>query len=413
MCKPNYTMSATISVVCYVSKVLSNGESPLMLRITKNRKRSFKSLGVSTKPEYWDFKKNEPKPNCPNKDYINKLILSTKAEYQSKLIESIAFDEEFTANSLLNDNKEKIKPQTVEEFYQRLISDLKDKGNVGNSYVYLNSYNSLKNFNNGKKLAYTFGNIDASFLQKYENWLYSKNLQETTISFLFRTLRATYNKAVESKATKKGKNPFESFKVGKFSTQTTKRALSKKDVLRLKNYDTSQTTQIRAFAHDIFVFSYLSGGISFVDIANLTAENIAENRLVYKRQKTGGNINLKLSDEATKIIHKYNDYQQNGLYLFPILHIDRHKTPMQKRNRVHKVCHQVNEELRDMGKELKMTCDVTTYVARHSFATVLKKSGVNIGIISESLGHSDLKTTQIYLDSFENTQIDNALKNLL
>jgi len=406
-------MNVTISVICYSCKVLSNGESPLMLRVFKNGKRSLKSLGTSTKPEYWDFKKNEPKPNAPNKDYINQLILNAKSQYQKLVIQKKVNDEEFTANSLLNEEKNEIRPQTVEEFYQYLIYDLRNKGNVGNSYAYLNSYNSLKNFNNGKKLIYTFGSIDTSFLQKYENWLHSKNLKETTISFLFRTLRATYNKAIENKATKKGKNPFETFKVGKFSTKTTKRALSKNDVLRLKNYDTSKTSQIRELAHDIFVFSYLSGGISFVDVANLTAENIVENRLVYKRQKTGGNINLKLSDEAIKIIHKYNDYQQNGLYLFPILHIDRHKTPMQKSNRVHKICHQVNQELREIGKELKITCDVTTYVARHSFATVLKKSGVNIGIIQEALGHNDLSTTQIYLDSFENTQIDAAMANLL
>jgi site-specific recombinase XerD len=406
-------MATTINVLCYKSKTLANGEHPLVIRVCKDRKLKYQSLGISVNPKYWDFNKNEPKPNSPNKDYINKLILSKKAEYQSKLIEKTALEEEFTASSLLNDNKEKIKPLTVEEFYQHLISDLKDKGNVGNSYVYLNSYNSLKNFNNGKQLVYTFGNIDTLFLQKYENWLRGKNLKETTISFLFRTLRATYNKAVESKATKKGKNPFEGFKVGKFNTKTTKRALSKADILNLKNYNTSQTSQIKTLAHDIFVFSYLSGGISFVDIANLTARNIVDNRLIYKRQKTGGNINLKLSDEANKIIRKYEDYQQNGLYLFPILHIDRHKTPMQKRNRVHKVCHQINKELRDIAKELKITCDLTTYVARHSFATVLKKSGVNIGIISEALGHSDLSTTQIYLDSFENEQIDAAMKHLL
>ena len=85
---------------------------------------------------------------------------------------------------------------------------------------------------------------------------------------------------------------------------------------------------------------------------------------------------------------------------------------MQKTNRVRKVCHQVNQELRALGKELGISADVTTYVARHSFATVLKKSGVNIGIISQALGHQDIKTTQIYLDSFDNEQIDEAMKFL-
>ena len=86
---------------------------------------------------------------------------------------------------------------------------------------------------------------------------------------------------------------------------------------------------------------------------------------------------------------------------------------MQKKNRVHKVCHEVNLELRTLGKELGISADVTTYVARHSFATVLKKSGVNIGIISQALGHQDIKTTQIYLSKFDNEQLDEAMKNLL
>jgi site-specific recombinase XerD len=86
---------------------------------------------------------------------------------------------------------------------------------------------------------------------------------------------------------------------------------------------------------------------------------------------------------------------------------------MQKANRTHKICYQVNKELRALGKELRISADVTTYVARHSFATVLKKSGVNIGIISQALGHQDIQTTQIYLSKFDNEQVDDAMQNLL
>ena len=110
---------------------------------------------------------------------------------------------------------------------------------------------------------------------------------------------------------------------------------------------------------------------------------------------------------------KYIDYQKKAIYLFPILHGKKHITPMQKSNRVHKVCHQINQELKLLAKELNIKSEVTTYVARHSFATILKKSGVNIGIISEALGHQDIKTTQIYLSRFDNEQVDEAMKNLL
>lgn len=406
-------MDATISVICYKSKTLANGEHPLMLRIAQDGKSTYKSLKISVAAKYWDFKKNEPKTNAPNKDLIQKIILKTKLDYQQKILEKKANSEEFTAISLINEKKEEVKAKTVEEFYLSIIEDLRQKGRIGNSYAYLNSYNTLRNFNKGKKLNYTFSHIDVSFCKKYEDWMRSKGNKDTTLSYQFRTLRATYNKAIEAKIVAREKNPFIEYKLSHFNTKTIKRALSKKDILKIINADCTNHSKLRQLTHDLFSFSYLCGGISFVDIANLTRQNIVEDRLIYQRQKTHGNINLLLSKEASTIIAKYSTYQQEAEYLFPILHCKRHITPMQKSNRVHKICHQVNTELRAFAKELGITAEVTTYVARHSFATILKKSGVNIGIISQALGHQDIKTTQIYLSKFDNEQVDDAMKNLL
>ena len=100
------------------------------------------------------------------------------------------------------------------------------------------------------------------------------------------------------------------------------------------------------------------------------------------------------------------------MYLFPIL-TECHKTELQRENRLHKMIALINNRLKQIGKELNLPIPLTTYVSRHSFATVLKRSGVNIALISETLGHSDLKTTQIYLDAFENEEIGKALDNLL
>ena len=406
-------MDATISVICYKSKTLANGEHPLMLRIAQDGKSTYKSLKISVAAKYWDSKKNEPKTNAPNKDLIQKIILKTKLDYQQKILEKKANSEEFTAISLINEKKEEVKAKTVEEFYLSIIEDLRQKGRIGNSYAYLNSYNTLRNFNKGKKLNYTFSHIDVSFCKKYEDWMRSKGNKDTTLSYQFRTLRATYNKAIEAKIVAREKNPFIEYKLSHFNTKTIKRALSKKDILKIINADCTNHSKLRQLTHDLFSFSYLCGGISFVDIANLTRQNIVEDRLIYQRQKTHGNINLLLSKEASTIIAKYSTYQQEAEYLFPILHCKRHITPMQKSNRVHKICHQVNTELRAFAKELGITAEVTTYVARHSFATILKKSGVNIGIISQALGHQDIKTTQIYLSKFDNEQVDDAMKNLL
>ncbi len=407
-------MDATISVICFKSKTLANGEHPLMLRITKDRKRTMKSLGITVHPDNWDFDRNEPKNKCPNRKYIQQIIFKVKSEYQTKVLEKSAYAEEYTAATLLHETDHTpIKSETVDNFYLQIIDRLKREGTIGNAYAYQNSYNVLRNFNENKPLNFPFSQIDELFLNRFESWLRSKGNKETTMSFQMRTLRAMFNRAIKAKIVAKEKNPFMDYKVSKFSTKTPKRALCKSDTLKLIQADYSKRGRDFQMAQDFFVFSYLCGGIAFVDIANLTPANIIDGRLIYNRQKTHGAINIPLSEQAVSIITKYEEYCTYSGYLFPILDQRRHTTPLQKKNRIHKVCRRVNLTLKKIANELGIKMPVTTYVARHSFATVLKKSGVNISIISEALGHQSLKTTQIYLDSFENSQIDEAMKNLL
>ena len=204
-----------------------------MLRIAQNGKSKYKSLRISINAKHWDFDKNIPKPNCPNKELINKIILKTRLEFQEKLLEKKANEEEFTASSLIHEKKEEIKAQTVEEFYLSLIAELKGKGQVGTSYAYLNSYRMLKNFNKGKKLNYTFSHINVSFCRKYEEWLRARGNKDTSISYQFRTLRAAFNRAIEAKVVSRDKNPFTEYKLSHLNTKTMKRALSKKDILKI------------------------------------------------------------------------------------------------------------------------------------------------------------------------------------
>lgn len=213
-------------------------------------------------------------------------------------------------------------------------------------------------------------------------------------------------------------SPFKKFKVGKLWTQTRKRAIHKEDVQKLKEFDLSTLikypTPYLEFARDIFMFSYLTAGINFKDIATLRYCDLDNGRIYYSRHKTQKNMNTILLPDALKILNKYIKKDAGAEdYIFPILDRNIHITEQQQADRVQKVLKQVNRKLKVISKALNLKINLTTYVARHTFATVLKRSGVDIGIISESLGHSDLKTTQIYLDSFENTQIDAAMQNLL
>ena len=201
--------------------------------------------------------------------------------------------------------------------------------------------------------------------------------------------------------------------MSKFDTTTRKRAISKEELKRIIELDLSGQDSTLQFGRDIFVFSYLTGGINFTDIANLKAENIVKGRVEYKRQKTGKFISIVLQREAREILDFYASRQLKSDYLFPVLDVKKHVTPSQKQNRIHKVLRQVNESLATIGQLAGIDTRLTTYVARHTFASVLKKSGVNVALISEALGHSDLTTTRIYLDSFDNTQLDAAMQHLV
>ena len=404
-------MNATINVVCYKWKTLANGEYPLMLRICKDGKKKYQSLGISVLPRYWDFTRNKPKPNCPNKEYIQKIILDKQTELQQRMLEFNSEQKEYTTTTLLNDENKRFELKTVCQFYQELIEQCKNNNKCGNRLIYKGSYNSLKVFTKNQ-LDIPFSAIDISWLNKYEKWLRSKGNKETTMSLMFRTLRSAYNKAIKAKCARKSDYPFDEYKINKFDTKTQKRAIAKTEVLKFtKEVDNIGKRQYVQLSKDIFIFSYLCGGINFTDIANLTKVNITNGRIHYIRQKTGKLIKLGISEEAMQIIKKYESESKG--YLFPILNANIHKTPLQKQNRIHKMLGNVNKNLKLIAAQLNVDANMTTYVARHSFASVLKKSGVSIALISEALGHSDLSTTQVYLDSFDNEQIDAAMQNLL
>lgn len=328
------------------------------------------------------------------------------------MLEFNSEQKEYTTTTLLHDEHTKFELKTVEQFYQELIEQYKADDKCGNRLIYKSSYNSIKVFTSDN-LEIPFSAIDVAWLNKYEKWLRSKGNKETTMSLMFRTLRSAYNKAIECKCARKSDYPFNDYRISKFDVTTEKRAIAKTEVLKFKSeVPHIGKQQYIQLSKGIFIFSYLCGGINFTDIANLTQANIVEGkRLHYIRQKTGKLIKLGLSEEAMQIIEQYAPESKG--YLFPILNAKIHKTPLQKQNRIHKILGKVNKNLKLIAAQLGVEVNMTTYVARHSFASVLKKSGVNIALISEALGHSDLTTTQIYLDSFDNEQVDEAMKNLL
>ena len=232
------------------------------------------------------------------------------------------------------------------------------------------------------------------------------------MSVHFRTFRALYNRAVVEDFAKKESDPFVDFKVSKFNTKTQKRAIKKEDIVRIALLTLEKGTRLYN-SQNAFLFSYYCSGINISDIIELEWTDISLDGLMeYERNKTLQKQRVQLLPPAKEILAYYGKYS-TGDYIFPYLDKAKHKTVAQINNRVKKITKQINEDLKTLAKMAGIETNLTTYVARHTFATVLKRSGVDISKISELLGHDSEKTTKIYLGDFENEELYAATLNLL
>ena len=397
----------TVDVVCYKYTPLKNGELPLKIRVTKDRKARYVSLEMSVKPEHWDFKKNQPKAECPNREYLEKLIATKIQELKSGIVQLKSEGKDYSATSLINNTITIGSKITVSDLFQSHISELKSMNRSNYMLSIQQTYNSLLKFK--ASLDIPFSEIDEVWLKEYEVWLRRKGRATNTIGIMFRNIRMIFNLALEKGIVKREAYPFDRFKVSKLAAKTAKRALKKEEIKLVLTYKGKGLDPFERLALDLFTFSYYMGGINFVDMALLTRDNLQDNRLIYNRKKTSKLIDLPLRKEVEHIINRNKSEESN--YIFPILS-SKHQSEQSKLNRVHKVISKVNRALKSIGEELGLPIKLTTYVARHSFATVLKRAGVSTALISESLGHSSEKITQTYLDSFEKSRLKEAFSHL-
>lgn len=406
-------MKAKIDVIGENHRPSVNGEIPLSIRLTQNKKRKYIRIGINIQPQYWDSKKNKLKPNCPDREYLDNIITEKLSKYQKQILEFQSIAKEYSINQLIESVERPTKNISINDYLNSVIENLTKENRIGNATHYQALYNSLERFTKINQLQ--FVDIDVPFLNKYETHLRNMGNKNNSISIKMRTLKAVYNKAVKDNIVKKDYYPFNEYNVSKLKDSTPKRSILKEDIQKIISLDVQTISKrpqsLLQFSKDLFLFSYLGCGINMVDMAHLKRSNIVSTRIVYKRHKTGKQISFLLQPYALEIIQRYEN--GNNDYIFPILDDSIHTTAEQQFRRIKKVTYVANKNLKKIGESINLSIPLTTYCARHSFATILKRSGINVAIISEALGHSDLKTTQIYLDSFENSQIDEAMKNLL
>jgi integrase len=401
----------SVKIVFFTSKTLSNGTHPVMIRLTKDRKAKYISTGLNLKPEQWDEETNEPKKKIPNSKEIRLKLLKARADMEKIILNQDNENLSFTLNDLAKIYQGIASNISVNKFIDTIVDEFVKSGRIGNSKPYKALKSMLKSSTQDRDLS--FQDINALFLQKLELYFRSKNYKDTSVSYYMRTLRSLYNKAIQHKCAKEKDYPFKDFRLGKYNTKTVHRAITKDDIHSIINLEIKEGT--RQFnSRNYFIFSYLTRGINFKDLALLKWENIKKDRLNYQRSKTRSVHSIKLLPEAMKILDYYKNFNTTtpSPYIFPILS-NEHKTPVSIDNRIHKLLGQTNLDLKIIGESAKIETTLTTYVARHSYATSLRKAGHKTAIISEGLGHGAERTTEIYLDGFGNDVLDEAEKDLL
>ncbi len=307
----------------------------------------------------------------------------------------------FTVDALVNEFNKQSSGITFFSYMEHLIAQFWTHGQFRTSETYRATLNSFKRFRNGADLY--FDDIDSEMLISYENYLRTRGLAPNTISFYMKRLRAVYNNAVEDGCANE-RNLFK--KVFTSSEKTVKRAISLRFLRKLKDMDLS-CSKNRCFARDMFLFSFYTRGMSFVDMAYLQKKNLKYDVLTYRRKKTGQLLSVHWENCMQEIVERYSSC--TSPYMLSII-----KNPTDNiRKQYHNALTLVNHNLKAIGRELGLNRPLTMYVARHSWASIARDEGIPITIISEGMGHDSVSTTQIYLASLETQIIDKANKKIL
>ena len=265
-----------------------------------------------------------------------------------------------------------------------------------------------------------FVDFTPEVLGSYEKKCIDEQKSKATIGMYLRNLRSVFNEAISNEDILPELYPFRrnQYERGKYEipvSQNIKKALDKSDIEKIFNYRAVEGS-IRAKANDYWVFIYLTNGLNVKDLCLLRYKNIVNGKVEFVRAKTKNQkkeqkIQAVLMPQSFAVIEKWgNQNKEENAFVFPEL--DGNETPERQKQLIQQLTHVINDNMKAIAKELGITKSVTTYVARHSFATVLKRSGVSVAIISEMLGHGSLKTTQNYLDSFEDSTISEVSKAL-
>ncbi len=284
------------------------------------------------------------------------------------------------------------------------IDSLQQQGRWGQATNCLRMKNSFSNFLNGKDIL--FDELDNKILESYNDWLMQRNLMRNSCSFYLRVLRSVYNDAVNEGLVLQS-FPFKNAYTG--IDKTVKRAVSEELIYKLFKLDLVEKPQL-AFARDIFIFSYGTRGMAFVDIAFLKKSDYKSGIIIYNRRKTRQRLRIRVEPCICELMERHCEKDENSPYLFPIL---RSMDDKEAYREYRSALSLYNKRLRVLSNMLGCKVVLSSYTARHSWATAARNNDISLSVISAGMGHTSENTTRIYLASLDDSMVDDANRKLL
>ena len=376
-------------------------EGTLFYQVIHNRVARQIHTGYRLYPQEWDAENKEivfpPGIGDNRRNYL--VSLKDALRKDIKRLKSIISrleraDGAYTAEDVVESYLSPTDTHSFISFAHTLVGQLKQ---IGKQYTaYETAINSFTRFR--KEQDVPLDEVDSDLMMAYEAYLKSKGICPNSSSFYMRNLRAIYNRAVDKELTEQ-RNPFKHVYTG--IDKTVKRAVPLSVIRQIRDLDLNLHPAMD-YARNIFMFSFYTRGMSFIDMAFLKKKDLQNGVLSYRRHKTNQQLFIKWEKPMQELIDKFDT--SGTPYLLPIIkNCDNDARKQYKSD-----AHRVNQSLKKIGKMLGLAISLTSYVARHSWASIAKSKNIPIATISEAMGHDSENTTRIYLASLDTTVVDKA-----
>jgi len=404
----------TTAIVLYKSQTKKNGKHPAKLRVTYNRKQMYYS--IDNKERVYEFTSEEfdkiiaPKPRGVFKDIkLEFSLIEDKANRIIGSMETFSFKQFKTKFGIAGGDL-----TNILYYFEQRIKEFGDNDQWCSWGQFTTAMRTLKKYFGRNHI--DFRELTVSELEKYEQWMLAQNLAISSIKSYIATARSIFKIAQREGAISKDCYPFGEGGYKLPSSQNVKRALKINEIEKIYNYKCEEYSCLDE-SKDLWLFSYLLNGANMNDIVRLKYKNIDSEFISFVRRKTRKSsksskpIRVAVTDDLKRIIDKWGNKDRSPEnYLFRFINDDM--TEKKIRRRLDDLIKRINDHMRKIAKEVGIEKNITTYTARHSFSTVLKRSGVSTEFIGESLGHNDVRTTELYLDSFEDDMKKEVAKHL-